>query len=570
MNHNSDNRVVILGAGVNGSAVARDLLLNGVSVWVIDINDLSFGATSKSSRLIHGGLRYLEYGDFKLVSESLRERKSLRENAPHLVEPLRLYIPVKKRFSGIITAGLKFLGGSRFTPIDWILKKIGNTDRGLYLVLAGLWFYDSFASKGEFLKHEVFPISSPEVPDMDPKEYPWVCAYSDGQIRYPERWIVSTFQDCEILAKEKQLDFRLFTYHHAELKNDQVEIFAVNSPGEQPVETIKPSVLINATGAWGDLTLGDLHIPARRLFGGTKGSHLLTRQAKLVEAIKGKGIYAESDDDRMVFILPFGNNVLIGTTDVHFEDRPEKAVSSDEEIDYLIELVNELFPQVDLKRDDIHMHYSGVRPLPFAEEGKTASISRDHHIEIHQNSPIPCYTLVGGKLTTARAFGEQVSDKILSHLHLLRDERTLHRSLPGGENFPQSKEEIESAVQRISEGSIFSVTQVKAIWELAGTWTERIVQSLPQAKDASLTDSEIPIEYAEYVIRTEWVSTLNDLIERRLMLLYSPFLSRECMCTLAQLLAESHLLDHSKIDSAVDESIEYLEKHYGKKIAASA
>ncbi len=566
MNSKNAPTVVILGAGVNGSAVARELLLNGISVWIIDINDMSFGATSKSSRLIHGGLRYLEYGDFRLVSESLRERKALRNNAPHLVEPLRLYIPVKKRFSGIISAGLKFLGGSRFRLFDWILNRMGNTDRGLWLVRAGLWFYDSFASKGEFLKHQIFKVGSKEVPTVDPKQYQWLCAYSDAQVRFPERWIVSTFIDCEKLAEENELEFHLLTYHHIKIENDQVLIFDNENPTDEPVKRFSPDFLINATGAWGDLTLGDLHIPSRRLFGGTKGSHLLTSQKKLLEAMNGKGIYAESDDDRMIFILPFGQSVLIGTTDVHFDDQPENAISTEQEIEYLIELVNELFPDVLLKRDDIQMHYSGVRPLPHAVGGKTASISRDHHIEEHDSSPFPCYTLVGGKLTTARAFGELVADKIFKTISLKRTAKTLHRKYPGGDNYPKSEEDRNDQIKAIANQSGFSVKQVGAIWELAGTLTKEILSQLPQNNNASLPGIDIPVEYVIYVIQNEWVATLNDLIERRLMILYHPELKRDCLRILACMLVQENLLEKDQIESTVNHSIKHLEKHYGKTI----
>ena len=169
MAHDPAQPVLILGAGVNGCAAARELLLNGIPVWMVEENDIGWGATSRSSRLIHGGLRYLEYGDFRLVHESLDERERLRRLAPQFVVPLRLHIPVRHRVKGFVSAALRFFGIGRSRATAWLGGLVSrNSERGMWLVRMGLWLYDVLARSREFPKHtlyrvgiRVFPRSMP-------------------------------------------------------------------------------------------------------------------------------------------------------------------------------------------------------------------------------------------------------------------------------------------------------------------------------------------------------------------------------------------------------------------------
>ena len=173
--------MVILGAGINGCALARELVLNGVSVWLVDTADIAFGATAYSSRLIHGGLRYLEYGEFDLVRESLAERTRLLRLAPQFVRPLRLFIPVANRFGGIIESARRFL-----------LRRSGKSSgsRGLWLVRMGLWFYDTYAHDPSLPRHQVHRIDDPCAVSIDDRQFRWLCSYYDAQIAYPERFVL--------------------------------------------------------------------------------------------------------------------------------------------------------------------------------------------------------------------------------------------------------------------------------------------------------------------------------------------------------------------------------------------
>ncbi|MCA9054924.1 MAG: FAD-dependent oxidoreductase [Planctomycetaceae bacterium] len=379
---NSSGPVLILGAGVNGLSVARELVLNGVPVVVVDRTDLGGGASAKSSRLIHGGLRYLEYGEFKLVRESLHERSRLLRLAPHYVKPLRLHIPVRRRSGGLIHAALRFVGLGRVPRIQRLLETLRiPSERGLWAARIGLTLYDWIARGGGLPKHAVRRLGDDELP-LDQRQYRWLCSYWDAQMFAPERFCVALWRDTQQLGHKSGVPCELLTYHAARLTDGGVLLTDVLAGEGGSSQTILPSMIVNATGAWGDLTLFSLPVDAPRLFGGTRGSHIISRKHGLRQAIGEDGIYAEAADGRLVFILPWGDAVLVGTTDERFEGPPDEAIATPEEIDYLIGMTNHVLPEVGLTLDDVDSHYSGVRPLPYVAAGRTGAISRDHAIDI--------------------------------------------------------------------------------------------------------------------------------------------------------------------------------------------
>src|SRR5262245_53690170 len=194
--------VLILGAGINGAALARELVLNGVPVWVVDTADIASGATAYSSRLIHGGLRYLEYGEFDLVRESLAERTRLLRLAPQFVRPLRLFIPVRGRWSGLWAAARRFLHLRPATSGG------ASGSRGLWLVRTGLWMYDRFARDPLLPERAMYRADDPRAPAVDLETFRWECAYSDAAIQFPERFVVALLQDARLEAARQGIDFR--------------------------------------------------------------------------------------------------------------------------------------------------------------------------------------------------------------------------------------------------------------------------------------------------------------------------------------------------------------------------
>ncbi len=566
-----DKPVLILGAGINGAAIARELLLNRIPVCVVDTADIASGATAYSSRLIHGGLRYLEYGDFDLVRQSIEERGRLLVLAPQFVKPLRLFIPVERRLSGVWPAMKEFFGRDG--------KGKSSDSRGLWLVQAGLRWYDSFSKATPLPRHSVHRLGDANVPPVDTERYRWACSYYDGQIEFPERFVLALLEDARRLATQQKTWFRVYAYHEVALRHRTVEIRRVgptssslNTNRSKPAHAFEPSAIINATGAWVDRTLKHLRVDSQRLMGGTKGSHFLTSNSAVRQALQGNGVYAEAADGRPVFLLPLGEATLVGTTDLPFEDSPETAVASEDELEYLLTAVNHVFPQVSLTRSDIAWHYSGVRPLPYADDSTPAAVTRRHRLEEHADCPLPLYSLIGGKLTTCRLAAEETVAAIGQRLHLNIENNSRDRTIPGGDAFPVDSSALDAEHQRLTESLHLSRKQIRAVWRLCGTSAESCLRDLNSSalRDvtdrANLTGTNLPARFVRRVIRSEWVTRLTDLVERRLMLLYEGDLSEQCLRQLARMMIDEGVLAESQLDEEVEFCKTRLWQHFGKRL----
>jgi glycerol-3-phosphate dehydrogenase len=564
------NPVLILGGGINGAAVARELLLNGIPVCLVDLGDLACGATAYSSRLIHGGLRYLEYADFSLVRESLTERDRLFELAPQFVRPLRFFIPLQQRSSGLLASGLKFF----HLPVS---SKLRAAPRGLWAVRSGLKFYDLLTTASSVPRHKVHSLDDPAVPTVDRERFRWVCSYYDGQIRYPERFVVSLLRDSRNLAVQNHVSFRVFTYHQAVLRGRRVELYPVAKDDSEPANqsaqatvSLQPSMIINATGAWVDKTLQTMQIPEQRLMGGTKGSHLLLLHEDLKTSLKGQAVYAEAGDGRPVFFLPFEPFVLVGTTDIPFEGDPADAVADKSEVDYLLASVRQVFPNVDISHEHVFGHHAGVRPLPFSDSSNPASVTRRHVIKSHRDTPVPLVSLIGGKLTTCRQLAEETASHVIQELGDAVEHVSRERPIPGGESYPDSETGVTNEWRRIAAAQQLELEQVRAVWSLCGTLTQAMLSQradddeIEREKD-SVTGTDLPRRFVQRVIQEEWCTNLTDLVERRLMLLFQPRLSLDTLVELAQLMVHERELAAEEVDAAVSHCRQRLEKHFGMK-----
>ncbi|MFT4558182.1 MAG: glycerol-3-phosphate dehydrogenase [Planctomycetaceae bacterium] len=570
--------VLILGAGINGAAVARELAINGVPVCIVDTGDVAGGATSRSSRLIHGGLRYLEYRDTTLVRESLIERERLLKLAPHFVKPLRLTIPVEHRFGGLWGGFVRFSGLAR-TSLGQELLKFGRGPRGLIAIKAGLTMYDRLARSDKMPPHKVESFaagtsgSTSSVSSVAPQvsqRFRWLCSYSDAQIEFPERFVLAMLEDARRAAEANDTMFEILPYHKAVASESSAEISIVPVDDDRSTgntdqqKTITPSVVINATGAWGDRTLEALGLKERPLFAGTKGSHLFTNHPPLVDAQNGNGIYAEADDGRLIFILPCAAGVLIGTTDEPFEGDPGNAVATPHDVDYLLQMVAGVFPDVGLTIDQVSMHHAGVRPLPKNDGGPTAAVPRGHSIEETTLNGVPILTLVGGKLTTCRSLAEEVSHRVCGHQNHPQSHSTIDRPLPGapavGDHFL-----TEEQLSRLAEDYNLTTKQAAAVWPLIGN---RFDEVFTTENNDSLAGTDIPQSFVRWSIKHEWCTKLEDLVERRLMLIFQPTIHRATLEQLAIELVRAGRLAECEVDAEVDKVCRRLSKFYGRTVAS--
>ncbi len=463
------------------------------------------------------------------MRESLGERTRLLRLAPQFVRPLRLFIPVRNRFGGLASAARRFVG-LRDHPHPGKLMH-----RGLWTVRFGLWLYDNYARDPTLPKHESHRTSDSGVMPVDQSKYPWVCSFSDAQVVYPERFTLALLHDARQIAQERGAEFQVLTYHEATLAGRTAKITRVGT-SDLALE-FQPSIIVNATGAWVDHTLRELHVDSKRLMGGTKGSHLVTNHARLRELLGGRAVYTEAGDGRPIFILPFVNDMtLIGTTDEPFEGDPATAVATPHELEYLVAAVNDVFPDLGLTVGDIELHYAGVRPLPYSDATVTAAISRRHWMEPNANCEVPLYSIIGGKLTTCRSLAEESADAILERL----------------------------GIERTADSRERPITEPQPDLIATSTVTSPLHPLTPSP--VQFADTGVSVESIRKIISAEWVTTLDDLLERRLMLLYQPALQRQTLEQLADLLIESGRLPAPEKSNAVNSTIARLSSHFGKSV----
>lgn len=568
--HGAEPVVLILGGGVHGVAIARELVLNRVPVCLVERADLAYGATAKSSRLIHGGLRYLEYGDIKLVRESLAERQRLLELAPYFVRPLRLYIPVRTQWTGLLRSAAGFLGGQRSGWARWLEPE--QTPRGFWPVRIGLGMYDFLAGRGPLPSSAVVSLGEPGTPRVDARRYVGMLAYSDAQMLFPERLVLALLVDAAEIAAQQQVPLTVHTWSEVQRTGDggfhivprhDAEIVAHRSAA---TVSVRPRLIVNATGAWGDLTREHLGVGRRVLFGGTKGGHLVTFHPQLKEALQGQAVYAEADDGRLVFVLPFGEGVLIGTTDERFPEPPERATVTAEERAYLLQMVNEVFG-LSLTAADVAVQYSGVRPLPAAQGLSNAAVSRDHELVWEDCGGVPMVTLVGGKLTTWRAFAEIVTDNVLLRYLQPRTADTRQRRIPGNDPLPLRLSPGSELWQLWAQEFASRPEEVAALWPLLGTRLRKVLQDTRETARDPLPDCDLSAGVIRWLIREEWVTTLEDLVERRLMLVFAPRLSLRLLQHLAECLVAEGKLTPEQLAPAVEHCRLRLEQHYGRVVS---
>lgn len=543
--------VLIVGGGINGIGTFRDLALNGVDVLLVEKGDFCSGASAASSHMAHGGIRYLENGEFRLVREAVQERNRLLQNAPHIVKPLPTTIPIFSRFSGVLNAPLKFLG-----------LQDKPAERGSLVIKLGLLMYDAYTGRQRTVpKHRFYSRkeSLARWKHLNPAIVN-AAVYYDGAILKPERLGIELLLD----AEAENADARALNYVSMIGGSDDTVMLRDELTDE--TYDVRPKLVINAAGPWIDFTNRKLGL-STRFIGGIKGSHIVVRHRELRKEIGENEFFFENEDGRIVLIFPLYDCVLIGTSEIAVE-HPDEAYCTDEEIEYFLNLTSRIFPDLKVPRDDVVFQFSGVRPLPPSTSGTASQVSRDHSIEVINgdwtNLRFPVYSLVGGKWTSFRAFSEQVTDKALAHLGLSRRKDT--RSLPigGGRGYPRDAGEMRRQLESLSAWTGVSRERLKALFERYGTRAETIATYMNGGTDfifRSLPD--FSMREIIFVAQHEKICHLDDFVLRRSMLAMLGRVKGEMIEELARALANALGWDEERKAAEVARTLLILAERHG-------
>jgi glycerol-3-phosphate dehydrogenase len=370
--------VIVIGGGINGVAIARECARAGRRTLLVEQNDFAAGTTSRATRIIHGGLRYLEHGELGLVRESLVERRRLLQERPHLVH-----------------------------PINFLLALDQNTGRSALAIRTGLWLYRRLG--GGKLQAGSSRQDQQKLERLLDSGRRWsVFSYEDAQCEFPERlvaeWLVEAMEAGAVARNHTQV-LAVDVRHRrvaGVLLRDQL------SGKEERVET---TWIVNATGPWVDRLCQRSRIEnSQPMVGGVRGSHIvLPRFAGAPDA----AVYTEAVDKRPIFVIPWNEQILVGTTEVADPGDPGKVQPANEEIEYLMRSFAQLFPQVKVSVADIRYSFAGVRPLPFAPKENASAVTRKHYLHDHvQDGAEHMISVIGGKLTTAAELARQCAAKI--------------------------------------------------------------------------------------------------------------------------------------------------------------
>lgn len=539
--------VIVVGGGINGIGVFRELALQGLRVLLVERNDFASGCSAAPSRMIHGGLRYLENGEFSLVQESLSERDALLANAPHMVRPLPTTVPITATFSGLLNGAASFLGIS--SP---------PAPRGSVALKIGLSLYDWITRKNRALPPHRFR-NAAETFRLWPRLTPRLrgsATFFDAWISYPERLALELVLDTSARAPSS------IALNYAELLcEDGAYVLGDGRAGARCAVTAK--AVVNATGAWLDeavASLGGRSSETGRYVSGTKGSHIILDHPQLHAALNGHMIFFEHDDGRVCIVFPYLGKVLAGSTDIRVECA-ERVFCTEEERDYILEALRGVFPDIAVTGEHIVFSYSGIRPLPNSDQAFTGRISRSHMVQ-RIEGPVPQFCMIGGKWTTFRAFAEQATDEILELLERPRVCHTHRMPIGGGAGFPKDVGILMD--QLIGE---HGVSAARAAWlsDLYGTHAHTVLKFCRSRSDDARIDDRIELTRAEiaYLARHEHVVTLSDLVLRRLPLAITGLVSTSRIETLSTALAAELGWSQTRAAAEIDRLVQELQTYHG-------
>jgi glycerol-3-phosphate dehydrogenase len=462
--------VVVIGGGINGAGIAREAQFAGYRTLLLERDDFGAGTTSRATRLIHGGLRYLEHGEMGLVSESLGEREALLRTAPHLVKPLRLLVPV-------------YAGDAR--P-PWKVR-------------AGLMLYDLLSLQKSLPRnHGVGREHLNRIaPCLNRDNLRAAYLMSDAQVEFPERLVIEAVRDL-VEAGGVALNHVVATGivspgHRLKAVVVREALAGGAQAHSMARREIETKVIVNAAGPWVDEVLAGTDAERHeRLIGGTKGSHLVVDWP---DGPKHAIFASAKADGRPFFILPWYRYTLVGTTDIRYDGDPSDARCAPEELAYLLDEATHLFPSTPLRREHVLYTYSGVRPLPYTPARDEAAITRKHFIVDHKKTggPDGLLSIVGGKLTTYRSLARIALPAIRKH------------AKPSG-----------AAVRREEGGGKMEDGDALAMYGSRRADVEELIARDPSLAEPICAHNPETMAQVAYAVEHELAVTLGDVLLRRL------------------------------------------------------
>jgi len=498
---------VVIGGGMAGAGVARDLALRGASVALFEKGDFASGTSSKSSKLIHGGLRYLELAEFRLVRESLREKKTLERLAPHLVRPLPFLVPVYR--------------GSK---------------RGLITVRIGMWLYDLLTPGKQTERFRVVPPVEALAlePSIQAADLRGAGYYFDDLLLFPERLCL------ENALSAARHGARVHNYCEVEEVTRGprgLDGVRVRDLLTGQVHTARAPVIVNCAGPWVDRLreLAGVREAGARVLRTTKGIHcLLPRMTE-------HAVYLSTADDRMIFVIPWRQFSMVGTTDTDFDGDPDRLWATREEVEYLLGAVRPALPDPRVTLDQVVYTYAGIRPLAFEEGSSASRVSRDHKVVVEGDGG-RFLSITGTKLTCFRSLAEEVGDRVMRALGRRVPSRTAELTLDGLDD-EAGKIEARTWMDVSEEMAATGLSRetLEILVETYGRGFARVLallRKLPDGAERLCPRNPEIVAQLHHAVREEMAVSLQDFLLRRTGIGQSPCLGLDCFESVGRRMGE--------------------------------
>lgn len=464
--------IVVIGGGINGTGTAADAAGRGLNVLLCEQNDLASATSSNSSKLIHGGLRYLEHYEFRLVKEALAEREVLIKNAPHIIKPLVFRLPHQRHL------------------------------RPSWMIRAGLFLYDNLAKRVTLPSSRgiKFAEDSVLVPSIK-KGF----EYSDGWVDDARLVVLNALS-----AKENNATILTRTKCINATRDNELWVVTLKDVLTGKETQVKTKAIVNASGPWVAKLFDDaLPIKSPQNVRLVKGSHIVVPRIH----DEKQAYMLQNSDQRIVFVIPFEEEFsLIGTTDIEHKGNPSDVKISDDEINYLVNITNEYFNKK-ISREDIVTTYSGVRPLLDDESDSAQAVTRDYTLELSDdNKHTPILSIFGGKITTYRKLSEAAINKVSQYFPNIGPAWTKFKALPGGnfDNKTSLQAELKNKYPWLTSSLI--VRYVRSY----GSYTHKLLEGAEnETALGKCFGKDLYAKEIDYLIDNEWALTVEDVIWRR-------------------------------------------------------